>query len=1278
MRIIKQGLKKCFPHFFLPSIFFVILFFPAITLNAGSVLKWIELPPLPPAPGQNVQFGLAGAFAGVHNDVFILAGGSNFPDDPPWNGGHKVWYDDIFVLQRDMRGEYRWLTNKTYRLPKALAYGVSVSTDRGLILIGGCDAEHCYNSVFRLKWDPITFSFETETLPSLPCSLAFMSGTLVGNTICIAGGQETMKGAKATHRFFTLNLLQEDNPDEFHWQEQPPWPGQPRILAVTAGLIKSNKGKFYLFSGRDIAPAMPTKLLTDAYCFDLCNSEWQQLPDISYKNKPCCVMAATAAFLNRKRILIFGGSDGKLDLETETLETKISYETDSVCKRVLSKKLKHLLTDHPGFSKNILSYNTDNNIWEDFGVLPTISHVTTSIVEWNNSLIIPSGEIRPGVRTPRVWKCSLPKDSPKKDDQKKTNEAYNSLTWSKLSEIPYSIGYKGTFAGIHGKAIIVAGGANVTSLKDSSAIVFHDSVAVYQMDDHNSYQLIKKSRLDHPCAFGTAVSTDFGVVCMGGRDADRLYSDVYALRWNAKLKILEKTDLPELPESCAYMSASVINDIIYLAGGINNIDPLKATQNFWRLDLSQGAKSHWEELMPWPGASRISNITISQNNGENDCIYVMGGYKPETNRDNKRSVKILQDVYEFNPVVFDSKKYDPKSGQYQGAISPWLKRADIPLETMTQNSIPVGQSHIFLFTGNNNQPLFYEEYLRESDAGNQNILAYHTITDTWVNKGKNPFNYIIASTMPFEHSFVFLGEKENSSGTNIQLTRLEILESKTPFGTINFVVLAIYLLMMFAIGVYFFFQNKDTNDFFRGGQRVPWFAAACSIFATMLSSITFIAIPAKSYATDWTFMVLNFFVFFIAFFVIYFILPFFRKIDATSAYEYLEKRFNLPIRLFSSASFILFHTGRMAIVMYLPSLALATITPLSVSQCILIMGLWSIIYCSMGGLKAVIWTDTIQTFILFGGAIFSMIVIILSLEGGWNEFFSVALANHKFKIINWNWSSVSFTTTAFWVIILGGIGENIIPYTSDQAIVQRYMSVSSDKRAKKSILTNGIISAFPASILFFGIGTALFVFYKTHPQELNPKFQTDAIFPLFISRELPVGIAGLVVAGIFAAAQSTISTSMNSISTTLVTDFVRRFDILKSEKAYLLLARGITILFGFLGTGLALFFVSSNILSLWDKFMEILGLFGGAMCGLFLLGIFSRRANGAGAIAGAFVSVTGLFLVQQYTKIHFLLYALIGVVICFVVGYLSSFMTSPPKTEKTEGLTYLSRNKATR
>jgi SSS family transporter len=659
----------------------------------------------------------------------------------------------------------------------------------------------------------------------------------------------------------------------------------------------------------------------------------------------------------------------------------------------------------------------------------------------------------------------------------------------------------------------------------------------------------------------------------------------------------------------------------------------------------------------------------AQHNGVDDCVYLISGRRLGEDG----AVEFLTDVYEFTPARYEPEEYDAKSGLYTGEINPWRRRADAPRCVMAGTGIAVGQSHIFVLGGDDGALFDQVDTLKDAHPGFPNdALAYHTITNTWTSAGPMPANHVTTTAVRWGSDtvadpIIIPSGEIRPRVRSPKVWQVLPVKSEGRFGIIDISIIVAYLGAMIGVGVFFAFRNKTSDDFFRGGQRVPWFVAGLSIFATLLSSITFIAIPAKAYATDWVYFMVNMTSIAVVPLVVLMFLPFFRKIDATSAYEYLEKRFNRAARLFASASFVLFQIGRMAIVMYLPALALAAITPLSEEQCILLMGVLSIIYCSLGGLEAVVWTDTVQTFVLLGGALVSLVLIVTRVDGGLGAVMATANEHDKLHMINWDFSSVSFATTALWVVLLGGFAQNLVPFTSDMAVVQRYMSVSDMARAKKALWTNAI-AVIPASLLFFGVGSALFVFYAHHPDRLDPTFKTDAIFPLFIARELPVGIAGLVVAGVFAAAQSTISTSMNSTSTALVTDFVRPLDLIHTERAYLRLGRALTVVLGILGILLALLFASADIKSLWDQFMKVLGLFGGSMCGLFCLGIFTTRCSGAGAIIGAFAGAAALFLVQQYTEIHLLLYAFVGIATCFICGYVASCWL--PRSKKSiQGLT---------
>ena len=315
---------------------------------------------------------------------------------------------------------------------------------------------------------------------------------------------------------------------------------------------------------------------------------------------------------------------------------------------------------------------------------------------------------------------------------------------------------------------------------------------------------------------------------------------------------------------------------------------------------------------------------------------------------------------------------------------------------------------------------------------------------------------------------------------------------------------------MLAIGFYFARQKRTADEFFRGGHRIPPWAAGMSIYATMLSSITFMAIPAKAYATDWGFFLNYFSILLLAPLVIAVYLPFFRQLDVTSAYEYLERRFNLAVRLFGCASFIVFQVGRTGIVLFLPALALSTVSNLDITRCIVGMGVLTILLTVFGGMEAVVWTDVAQTIILLAAAGLSLAILLPASTAASRGSCPSARADGKFfSKVPWSWD---LTIATGWVIFVGQLFTNLISYTSNQEVVQRYLTTRDEGKAARAIWINAWVS-LPSGVLFFAVGTALYVFYKQHPAALDPAMaRTDAIFPFFMVREMPPGVAGFVVA----------------------------------------------------------------------------------------------------------------------------------------------------------------------
>ncbi|MDD2598017.1 MAG: sodium/solute symporter [Kiritimatiellae bacterium] len=705
--------------------------------------------------------------------------------------------------------------------------------------------------------------------------------------------------------------------------------------------------------------------------------------------------------------------------------------------------------------------------------------------------------------------------------------------------------------------------------------------------------------------------------------------------------------------------------------------------------------SAWDALPEIPGEPRCHLMVSAQHDGYTEHIYIMGGRYALT-----ASEQAALSEAERRTLVGSNLRFLDEVLKYNPYEQGWKHCAPMPTPLSAGSVISSGQGHIFVLSGSDGSHVAQwesQKFLYAHPGFVPNPYIYHAITDTWVVENAIPGSEITAAAMAAQlgmealppgyptpsaqvtaaitgwgNDIILVSGEVRPGVRTPALRRIALKPVRAAFGLINYSTLIIYLLAMVGIGVYFARKNKSTDDFFRGGQNIPWWAAACSIYATMLSSITFVALPAKAFATDWTTWIMQITILPVSLFVIWKILPFFRQIDATSAYEYLEKRFNYTARVVGSALFVLFQLGRMAVVMYLPALALQAITGLDPILCILIMGVLSVIYCTMGGIEAVIWTDTIQTFVLLGGALASVGIILLSIDGGWSTFLNDCASAGKFKVINWDFSSGSYMTMTLWVVLLGGIFQNLSSYSADQAVVQRYMTTPSLKKAANSILMNGIMCV-PASLIFFAVGAALFSFYKNNPAEMIPTFEPKAVFPLFIATKMPVGIAGLVVAGIFAAAQSTLSTSMNSLSTALVTDFAQPMRLCKTDQGYLTLARVLTALVGTAGTLSAVVIARSNIFDVFDQYIVILGLFMGVLGGMFILGMFSGQANSAGCIIAAVICATFMCWLKFYSgsPIHGFLYPAVSLTMTYTLGILISLATGGNR-KKIDGLTVFS------
>ncbi|GEP96206.1 sodium:solute symporter family transporter [Chitinophaga cymbidii] len=816
------------------------------------------------------------------------------------------------------------------------------------------------------------------------------------------------------------------------------------------------------------------------------------------------------------------------------------------------------------------------------------------------------------------------------------------FNWRELPVLPAPGGVGGAFAGVSNGALIVAGGTSFAAGEapwTGATKNWYDKIYVLEQPG-GAWK--EAGRLPRPLGYGVSATWRDAVVCIGGNGPSEHYADAFLLRYvDGKM---QTEALPPMPAPNANAAGALIGDVIYIAGGQET--PSAASANvFWSLDLSQPAdKRSWTTLPSWPGPPRTQCVAGTIN-GE---FYLFSGANiRSTGKD------LLKDAY----------KYTPGSG--------WTKLSDLPQPTIAAPSpaFATGQSHLLVFGGDDGTNAARNNELKDAHPGfSPQIWAYNIITDTWSVTGKFPVTRAgdpaadpdSSSWAPVTTpAVVWNGSLVLPSGEARPAVRTPKVWMATPdrptgaFRLMDWMVVGLYFLLVIGISVYVSRKmGSTTNDFFLGGGKIPWWAAGLSIFGSKLSALTFIAIPAKAFATDWVYLLNNLLIVAVAPIVVYFYLPYFRKLKLTSVYEYLEIRFSPAVKILGSLTFVLFQVSRLGIVIYLPALVLSAVTGIDIIVCIVATALITTAYSVSGGIEAVIWTEVMQVAVLLGGAFLSLVFIVNSLDGGVTQLVTEATEHGKFRLAILSWDAAE---PVLWVVFIGGFLTQLVTYSSDQVVVQRYLTTSTEKEARQSIYTNAVL-VIPASLIFFSVGTALWVFFRHHPTELNPHGNTDDVFPWFISQELPAGLSGLVIAGLFAATMSTISSSMNSIATVITTDFYQKFIPASTDRQRFVFARRATLVLGVIGCAIAIYLVSLHNTSIWDQYLKIIGLFGGCLAGMFLAGIFFPRINAFGAITGFVVSAVCLYFVQSATRINFFLYPAIAVLICVVTGYLASFL----------------------
>lgn len=517
---------------------------------------------------------------------------------------------------------------------------------------------------------------------------------------------------------------------------------------------------------------------------------------------------------------------------------------------------------------------------------------------------------------------------------------------------------------------------------------------------------------------------------------------------------------------------------------------------------------------------------------------------------------------------------------------------------------------------------------------------------------------------------------------------------------IDITIIIIYLLAMVLVGLYFSRKNKDADQFTKASGKVPGWAIGLSIYATFLSSNTFLGVPGKAFGSNWNAFVFSISMPFAAWVASKYFVPFYRQTGEISAYTHLEKRFGPWARTYAVVCFLLTQLARMGSIFFGIALSLQALLGYSMAAIMIVMGICIILYTVLGGMEAVIWTEVVQGVIKTLGALLILYLVVRGMPGGMKDIIDIGNSNQKFSLGS---ISPDFTQSTFWVVLFYGFFINLNNFGMDQNYIQRYHTATSSKQASKSVWFC-VALYVPASLLFFIIGSALFAYYQVHPElaaavkqqvatgklgahassaavqqlaaTLQPADYGDKIMPHFMVTKVPAGLVGLIVSAILSAAMSTISSGMNASATVFTMDIYKRyFNRDMDEKKKLRVLYATTVVIGLLGllTGIAMIGIKS-VLDIW---WELSGIFAGGMLGLFLLGIISKRSGNHAALTATIIGIIVIlwmtfsgYIPEQYvflrSPLHKNMVIVVGTLTIFLVGLLVTRLKGGPARDFTQ------------
>ncbi len=588
-----------------------------------------------------------------------------------------------------------------------------------------------------------------------------------------------------------------------------------------------------------------------------------------------------------------------------------------------------------------------------------------------------------------------------------------------------------------------------------------------------------------------------------------------------------------------------------------------------------------------------------------------------------------------------SASYIPRDGWRSLPVPPWW-----PVDPGASS---FGVGHVFV--------------LGTPPDGDPGMLLYHTHTGTWVQTREAPWRYDSPRVVVRDGDITIVDQTATAS--------VEVLSVSPGIGILDSLMIAIYLCGMVAMGFYFIRRGRNAAGYFRGGNRIPWWAVGMSLFATGASAISLMSMPWKGYSENLTYLGISLYALIALPLAIFIIAPLVRRLAIVTPGHYMERRFGLGARMIAASIFCFTQIGaRMGAILLLPSIAISAVTGIPIHYCIIVMGIVTTVYTYVGGLGAVVWTDTVQGFVMVAAVIGCLVLAIVRIDTPPADAWEAIVAFERHIMFDFRWDLTYPTAYLLFITTVVGTLMGI----SDQNFVQRVQATPNLKQTRIAVATQlGV--AIPINILLFSLGLVLFLFYRERPEQLDPTMATDGIFPFFVAQEFPVGLSGLVIAALMAATMSTISSSICATANVATEDFFRRFKPGMSERQTVVLGRFLTAIVGISGTLIALYLSQVDVGSIWDLAQMVINVIANGIVGLFALALLTRRAHQVGAILGVVCGYVTIYLFSAHTDISFWAYSFIGTIVTFVSGYFLSVVI-PAKTKDTTGLTVYSLGEA--